>query len=206
MQDEDEQPDVDPDLHDDPESPIDEEIEYEAEYDFEDWRDIPDEEAGRVLRGLEALIPDIVKRTMGNVLHEEGIRAFVGEKNIPKEAAGFVLGQIDATRRGILRIVSREIRVFLENVDFGGEVAKILTTLSFEIRTEIRFVANEERVVPSVKNKVRVKRADEGSDEPSVGAGEGADAADGAADEDEGKPREKKKASRWTRRREDGDE
>jgi hypothetical protein len=184
--------------------PLDEEIDYEAEYDFEDWTDIPDEEAGRVLRGLEALIPDIVKRTMGNVLHEEGLRAFVGEKNIPKEAAGFVLGQVDATRRGILRIVSREIRVFLENMDFGGEIAKILTTLSFEIKTEIRFVPNEERVVPSVKNKVRVKRAD--GDE--TGAREEAEASENAAEEslDESseadeKAAEKKKASRWTRRR-----
>ncbi len=127
------------------------------------WEDIPQDEAHKILRGLEAIIPDILKRTLvsniGNlVMNEEGIRSIVAEKNLPKEAAGFVLNQADATRREILRIVSREIRVFLENMDFGGEIAKILTTLSFEVRTEIRFVPNDEAVRPKVRNRVKIKR------------------------------------------------
>ena len=173
------------------------EFSFEAEYDFDDWGEIPEEEASRILRGLETLIPSIVKRSLGNVLNaEEGLRAIVGDKNIPKELAGFLLGQIDATRRGILRIVSNEIRVFLENVDFGGELAKILTTLSFEIKTEIRFVPNDERLRPSVRNSIKMRR---NKDEPD---------ADGSADEpappseasDDPAPR--KPASRWTRRKE----
>jgi hypothetical protein len=132
-------------------------------FDETDWEDIPQEEANKILRGLEAIVPDILKRTLvsniGNlVMNEEGLRSIVAEKNLPKEAAGFVLNQADATRREILRIVSREIRVFLENMDFGGEIAKILTTLSFEVRTEIRFVPNDEAVRPKVRNRVKIKR------------------------------------------------
>jgi hypothetical protein len=127
------------------------------------WEEIPQEEANKILRGLEAIIPDILKRTLvsniGNlVMNEESIRSIVSDKNLPKEAAGFILGQADATRREILRVVSREIRVFLENMDFGGEIAKILTTLSFEVRTEIRFVPNDEAVRPKVRNRVKIKR------------------------------------------------
>lgn len=174
---------------------------FDAEYDFEDWQDIPEEEASRILKGLESLIPDIVKRTMGGVLaSEEGLRSVFGDKNIPKEFAGFLLGQVDATRRGVLRIVSREFRIFLENMDFGGEIAKILTSLSFEVRTEIRFIPNEERVVPSIKNRVRVKRR--GEDEDAAPEGEDDEPPPEKADETKA-PEAKKPASRWTRRRAD---
>lgn len=175
---------------------------FESEYQYEDWEDVPPEEASRILKGLEGLIPDVVKRTMSNVLwSDDGLRAALTEKNLPKEVVGYVLGQVDATRRGILRVVSKEMRVFLENMDFGGEIAKILTTLSFEIRTEIRFIPNEERVVPNVKNTVRVKRDEE--------KGAETDAAEPPKEETAAEPRPteparreaRKPAARWTRRR-----
>src|SRR6185437_3880122 len=43
------------------------------------------------------------------------------------------------------------------------EIAKMLTALSFEVKTEIRFIPNSERyagVEPDVKAAVRVKRSD----------------------------------------------
>lgn len=188
---------------------------YESEYDFEDWKDIPPEDASRLLKGLEGLIPDVVKRTMSHLLaSDEGLRALLSDKNIPKEVVGYLLGQVDATRRGFLRIVSKEIRVFLENVDFGGEIAKILTTLSFEVRTEIRFIPNEERVVPSVKNTVRVKRDEEGrSAGGSTASGseteeEERDSEQSASSASTADPASKKateparkSSNRWTRRR-----
>lgn len=179
---------------------------YETEYDFEDWKDIPPEDASRLLRGLEGLVPDVVKRTMSHLLaSDDGLRAVLSDKNIPKEVVGYLLGQVDATRRGFLRVVSREIRVFLENVDFGGEIAKILTTLSFEVRTEIRFIPNEERVVPSVKNTVRVKRDEERDgapaheDEPEEPAAPAP--AEAARKPAEAREQPRKPANRWTRRR-----
>lgn len=192
-----------PEDADQPES--DEEFDFEAEYDFSDWSELPEEERSKLLKGIEALIPDIVKRTMGSVLmSDEGIRSLVADKKLPKEVVGFLLGQVDATRRGILRIVSNEVRVFLENVDFGGELAKILTTLSFEVRTEVRFIPNEERVVPQIRNRVRVKKADGTSES----LGEGSEAADlSEASEalseahDDVEPAAPKKSSRWTRRK-----
>ncbi len=161
------------------EEPIDEPIESEAtdeEDDFSDFEDfdadwdLEDEDASKLLRGLEALIPGIIKRSVISGLSnlgDEGLKG-VTEKNIPKEAVGFVLTSADATRKEILRIVSREIRIFLENMDFGGEIAKILTTLSFEIRTEIRFVPNDEKVKPNVRNRVKLKRRREDGEEETL--------------------------------------
>ena len=144
-----------------------------------DWEGLGAEEASRILKGIESIIPEIIKKTVvqgvGNILAgEEGLRDQVvdaakstleGNKKKPKEAMGFLLNQGDAMRKEILRIISSEVRVFLENMDFGGEIAKILTTLSFEIKTEVRFIPNDERVVPSVKNSVKIKRNKKGKTE-----------------------------------------
>jgi hypothetical protein len=115
---------------------------------------------------LEALVPEIVKRTfaagMGAVFStEEGIRK-LAKDNLPA-AAGFVADKADNAKDKVLEVIARETREFLSNMNLTDEIAKILTTLSFEIKTEIRFIPNSERyggVEPEVKAGVRLKRAD----------------------------------------------
>ncbi|MEC9441741.1 MAG: hypothetical protein VYE40_11605 [Myxococcota bacterium] len=137
----------------------------------EEWEDIATdpEMMRRVLKAVEGIVPGILKRAsikgVGDaLLSEDGLRSVLAEqKKLPKEAAGLLFSQADTMRREILRIVSREIRIFLENVDFGGEIAKILTSVSFEIKTEIRFIPNDQAVKPQIKNKVDAKRVKDGS-------------------------------------------
>src|SRR5262249_23447627 len=65
-------------------------------------------------------------------------------------------------------IVARETREFLANLNLTEEIAKLLTTLSFEIKTEIRFIPNSERLTgaePDVKASVRLKRNDKPANE-----------------------------------------
>jgi hypothetical protein len=115
---------------------------------------------------LEALVPEIVKRTfaagMGAVFStEEGIRK-LAKDNLPA-AAGFVAATADGAKDKVLEVIARETREFLSNMNLTDEIAKILTTLSFEIKTEIRFIPNSERyggVEPDVKAGVRLKRQD----------------------------------------------
>jgi hypothetical protein len=115
---------------------------------------------------LEALVPEIVKRTfaagMGAVFStEEGIRK-LAKDNLPA-AAGFVADKADNAKDKVLEVIARETREFLSNMNLTDEIAKILTTLSFEIKTEIRFIPNSERyggVEPDVKAGVRLKRTD----------------------------------------------
>ena len=62
-----------------------------------------------------------------------------------------------------MRVMAREVREFLQNVNLSEEIAKMLTTLSFEVKTEIRFIPNAEKyggVEPDVKAAVRVKRGE----------------------------------------------
>lgn len=190
-----------------------EELELDEERAQRLWRKIADdpELASKVLKAVDGIVPDIFKRSMltgvGNLLlSEDGLRAMLLEKNLPKEAVGLILSQADVMRREILRIISREIRVFLENMDFGGEIAKILTAISFEIKTEIRFVPNDQAVKPNIKNRVKVKRhKEEPFFDDSESASDGLDESSGGLDEpsqaDESGDVEKKpkgKRRRWT--------
>jgi hypothetical protein len=153
----------------------------------DDDKDLPDGMRAR----LEALIPEIVKRTfsagMGAVFStEEGIRKIAKELSIP-DVTGYLASTADTTKDKVLEIVAREVREFLQTMKFGEELAKLLTTLSFEVKTEIRFIPNSEKytgVEPDVKGSVRLKRAES----PKEG----------------GEPEEKRSRRFW--RREDGDD
>jgi hypothetical protein len=84
------------------------------------------------------------------------------EAKLPREIAGAVFNQIDETKNDVLRIVAKEVRDFLDATDLASEIKSALTSLSFEVRTEIRFIPNDAGtgVKPDVRSKTRVKRAD----------------------------------------------
>ena len=67
--------------------------------------------------------------------------------------------QIDETKNGLYRVVAREIRDFLEHTNIADEVTKALTKLSFEIKTEIRFIPNDsaEQLFPKPEVQSEVK-------------------------------------------------
>ena len=95
---------------------------------------------------------------------EEGIRRLATEFQLPRDVAAYLLTQASSSKDEVLRIIAQEIRRFLETVNVSGELQKLLTSLSFEIKTEIRFIPNDEAVggvKPDVKNRVGVKRAKE---------------------------------------------
>ncbi len=121
-----------------------------------------------VRQKLEAWVPDLVRKAftagMGAVLStEEGIRRLTKDMPMPKEVAGYLVNTASSTKDDLLRIIAREVREFLSTVNLSEEIAKMLTTLSFEIKTEIRFIPNDEKyagVEPDVKAKVRLKRSE----------------------------------------------
>src|SRR5258707_10245949 len=90
---------------------------------------------------LEQLIPDIVRRTfyagLGAVFTtEEGIRKIASEFHLPKDVANYLIQQAASSKDEIFRIFARELRAFLESANLSAEIQKVLTSLSFEIKTE----------------------------------------------------------------------
>lgn len=124
---------------------------------------------------LEHLVPELVKKTfaagMGAVFStEEGIRKIAREVSLP-DVVGYVASSADGAKDKVFEVVARETRDFLANLNLTEEIAKILTTLSLEIKTEIRFIPNSERMTgaePDVKASVKLKRSDKamGSERP----------------------------------------
>jgi hypothetical protein len=129
-----------------------------------------DELPETIRKRLERLVPELVKKTftagLGAVFStEEGIRK-IARESLP-EMAGYLASSADGAKDKVFEVIARETREFLANLNVSEEIAKMLTTLSFEIKTEIRFIPNSERFVgaePDVKASVRLKRAD-GKDE-----------------------------------------
>jgi len=117
---------------------------------------------------LEAWVPDLVRKAftagMGAVLGtEEGIRRLTKDMPMPKDVAGYLVNTASSTKDDLMRIIAREVREFLSTVNLSEEIAKMLTTLSFEVKTEIRFIPNDQKyggVEPDVKAKVRLKRSE----------------------------------------------
>jgi hypothetical protein len=118
-----------------------------------------------VRQRLEGLVPDLVKRTLaagiGAVFTtEEGIRKLTQEFSLPKDVAAYLISGAQSTKDELFKVVAREVSKFLEGLNVTNEIAKILTTLSLEIKTEIRFIPNDEAlggVKPDIKKQVALK-------------------------------------------------
>ncbi len=143
-----------------------------------------------IRRRLETFVPELVRKTfvagMGAMSNtEEGLRKVAKEIPLPKELASYVTSTAGDAKDEVMKAVGREVGEFLKTVNFSEEIAKMLTMLSFEVKTEIRFIPNDEKfggVEPDVKAKVRIKKNDE-----SVGSDE---------DEDKGKPKRRRRLTK----------
>jgi len=129
-------------------------------------QDQPAEDDAGLRKRLEQFIPDIVRRTIvggiGAVFtSEEAIRKLAGEVTLPKDVVNFLLHQASNSKDEILRVIAKEVRGFLESANLSREVSKLLTQLSLEVKTEVRFIPNDEAVggvKPDMKRTMTLKR------------------------------------------------
>ncbi|EYF08018.1 hypothetical protein [Chondromyces apiculatus] len=121
-------------------------------------------------RALERAVPEIFKRAVERAVETgmdrlsegpENLRQFVGDLKLPKELLQHLYGQIDETKSGLYRVVAKEIRDVLEQTNLADEISKVLTKLSFEIKTEIRFIPNE----------AAIRKEEASGDEPPKSSG-----------------------------------
>ncbi|MEM1418974.1 MAG: hypothetical protein AAGH15_29040, partial [Myxococcota bacterium] len=130
-------------------------------------------------RRLENLLREAVRKAV-----ERGVEAGVGTLNkadktfrdvvddvpLPKELVGYLFTSVDDTKNALVRVVAGEVRDFLEATDVAGELQRALTSLSFEIKTEVRFIPNEAGGVKprvrasAVPKRVKKDEAEDGED------------------------------------------
>ncbi len=124
------------------------------------------EDGGRSWRSR--VVPDLVQRLfisgMGAVFtSEESIRKLAKDVSLPKDVTRYLVSQAQTTRNELFRIVAGEIRAFLESINLGAELTKILTSLTFEIKMQVRLLPSDKpgAVRPDIKGDVKVKRSDD---------------------------------------------
>lgn len=121
---------------------------------------------------LEKIVPEVVRKVLEAGLDKlsegpENVRQRLGDLKLPKDALSGVLSQIDESKTGLYRALAKELRDFLESTNFADELVRALTTLSFEIKTEVRLIPNESgKPRPNVKSNVRVRRGDDRKSNP----------------------------------------
>ena len=109
------------------------------------------------------LLADAVKKAVlagvgALFLTEEGARKLAREWKLPKELISYVVSQAAGAKNEMLRIVSDEVRRFLESEAVRREFVKALGSLAIEIQAEVRFKeAGKGR--PGVKATVRPRPA-----------------------------------------------
>lgn len=106
--------------------------------------DRPDE------RTLRNLVPEFVRKIavagLGAVfMTEEGIRNLAGQLKLPKEALGLIIGQAERTKEEIGRVLSEEIRRFMQSDKLRDEFLKLLAGMTVEIKAEVRLVPDRVR-------------------------------------------------------------
>ncbi len=114
--------------------------------------------------GLRGVIPELVRKVavagLGAVfMTEEGIRNLAGQLKLPKEALGLVLGQAEKTKEEIGRVISEEIRRFLQSEKLRNEFLKMIAGMTIEVRAEVKLVPDkvkEHADTPSLLPKVNV--------------------------------------------------
>ena len=116
--------------------------------------DLPPEE----VKKLSGLVPDIVRRAVltgvgALFMTEEGIRNLVGDMKMPKDAIAFLMGQADKTRTEVARVVTQEVRRFLESDTLRREIWKMISGVTLEVNASIRLKPSGEPVA-----RVRIKK------------------------------------------------
>lgn len=124
----------------------------------------PRERDDRERSRLERIVPELVKKLVDVGVEKlaegpENLRQLLSEMKLPKEAVVLLLAQLDETKRDVAKVLARELREFLERASLADELTKLLSGLTLEVKTQVRFVPNASatgRPRPQVKTKLGV--------------------------------------------------
>tara|TARA_B100000029_G_scaffold515571_1_gene623303 strand:+ start:2052 stop:2741 length:690 start_codon:yes stop_codon:yes gene_type:complete len=137
-----------------------------------------------------------MRTVIQNMISEETVKAIVANL-VPKDAMSYAVRTIDGVKDEVVAVIGRQLNDFLQHVDLGKELQKILTSLSLEVRAEVRFIPNDKRLVkPEVKAKVGVHVIDEDGKAQAMAPEQASVAQEAVAKEEPKKVEPKRKASK----------
>jgi hypothetical protein len=81
-----------------------------------------------------------------------------GLSDFVRRAVSAGVGAAARSKDDIMRAAAGEVKVWLDHLNMNEELAKVLTKLVVEVRTEIRFRPTEDgKIVPETTNEYKVK-------------------------------------------------
>jgi hypothetical protein len=104
---------------------------------------------------FEKVVPEGIKRGLEHLIRDGRVKNLVGELKLPKDLANQILSQVDETKQAAVKVVAKEVRTFLENTNLADEMAKLLTQISFEVSTNVRFVPSDKAMKRKGKEKAQ---------------------------------------------------
>ena len=110
---------------------------------------------------FEKVMPEGIKRGLESLIRDNRVKNLVSEIKLPREIVTYILSGIDETKQAAVGVVAKEVREFLENTNLADEMARLLTQISFEVSTQVRFVPSD-KAFKSPRDK---KKDDEPSEE-----------------------------------------
>ncbi len=130
----------------------------------EDPLDTPEGDDRSDENRLRGVIPELVRKVavagLGAVfMTEEGIRALAGQLKLPREVLTYILGQAERTKDEVGRVISEEVRRFLQSDRLRDEFLKLLAGMTIEVKAEVKLVPDRVKGnadAPSLMPKVAV--------------------------------------------------
>ena len=120
------------------------------------------------LFGASESIRSTISSTLRNALNnDEGIRKLIRDM-LPKEVVGHVMRNVDQGKDEIVKVVGHQTRKFLEGIDLGHEIQKVLTSVSLEFKTELRFIPNDQAIRPEGRVAMKVTQGEKEVDSGSI--------------------------------------
>jgi hypothetical protein len=97
---------------------------------------------------IERLIPVLVKRLVETGVEKladspETVRQWANELRLPKELLNVLLAHVEDAKSGVYKVVVREVREFLAKTTLADELTRVLTGVTLEVKTQVRFVPND---------------------------------------------------------------
>ena len=87
---------------------------------------------------------------------EEGLRSFLNEFPLPKEVVQFVVNQVSKTKEDLSRLLAKEVREFLESINFVEQLRQLLASTELEIHAQVRFVPQDKSIQPKSATKISI--------------------------------------------------
>ncbi len=84
----------------------------------------------------------IFDKVVGDGLRDR-MKQLVGNLELPREVLNYMMKQVDETKSAAVGIIAREFRLFLEKADLAEEITRVLTRISLEVTTTVKFREND---------------------------------------------------------------